>query len=115
MPRFSTGEQFPGWPITVRNDDNDGRRPAAWLPELVIDGSDRAMVQVIAEADGEILYTTRVRGNRLQPHVFSEGSFTVKVGRDRPTSTSLTRLRAVTAKEAAGMKRIMPRTNLNRQ
>jgi hypothetical protein len=25
-PRFSTGEQFPGWPITVRTDDNDGRK-----------------------------------------------------------------------------------------
>ena len=40
-PRFSQGEQFPGWPITVRNDDNDGRRPVAWLPELIIEGAER--------------------------------------------------------------------------
>lgn len=106
MPRFSTGEQFPGWPITVRNDDNDGRRPFAWLPELLIDGANRAVVQVIAEADREILYSVRVRGNRFQPHVFSQGSFTVKVGRDRPTGASLTGLRAVAAKDAAGTKRI---------
>ena len=106
MPRFSNGEQFPGWPITVRNDDNDGRRPVAWLPELVVEGSGRLVVQVVAEADREILYSVRVRGNRFQPHVFSHGSFTVKVGRDSPTGASLTGLRSVAAKDVAGTKTI---------
>ena len=36
-PRFSDAKdgdkaQFPGWPITVAMADNDGRKPAAWLP-----------------------------------------------------------------------------------
>jgi hypothetical protein len=106
MPRFSNGEQFPGWPITVRNDDNDGRRPVAWLPEFVVEGSGRLVVQVVAEADREILYSVRVRGNRFQPHVFSHGSFTVKVGRDSPTGASLTGLRSVAAKDVAGTKTI---------
>lgn len=104
-PRFSQGEQFPGWPITVRNDDNDGRRPMAWLPELVIEGADRPVVQVIAEADDEILYSVRARSNRFQPHVYSRGSFTVKVGRDRPDGTTLAGLQA-SAKEAAGTRAI---------
>jgi hypothetical protein len=101
-PRFSQGEQFPGWPITVRNDDNDGRQPVAWLPELVMSGGDRAVVQVIDELDGEILYSHRVRGGRFQPPVFSRGSFTVKVGRDRPDRAALTALKASVTKEAAG-------------
>jgi len=105
-PRFSQGEQFPGWPITVRNDDNDGRRPVAWLPELVIESADRFVVQVIAEAGGEILYSVRVRGNRFQPHVYSRGSFTVKVGRNRPDGASLAGLTASASKDAAGTKRI---------
>jgi 3',5'-cyclic AMP phosphodiesterase CpdA len=105
-PRFSQGEQFPGWPITVRNDDNDGRRPVAWLPELVIDGADRSVVQVIAEPGGEILYSVRVRGNRFQPHVYSQGSFTVKAGRNRPDGASLTGLTASASTDAAGTKRI---------
>ncbi|MGI8672381.1 MAG: hypothetical protein ACR2LU_07210 [Luteitalea sp.] len=100
-PRFSGGEQFPGWPITIRSDDNDGRRPVAWLPELLIEGSDRCVVQVIAEADGEILYSRRVRGNRFTPPVYADGVFTVKVGRDRPDGTVLTGLRA-TLGEAPG-------------
>jgi 3',5'-cyclic AMP phosphodiesterase CpdA len=105
-PRFSQGEQFPGWPITVRNDDNDGRRPVAWLPELIFDGIERPVVQVIAEATGEMLYTIRVRGNRVQLHVYSPGSFTVKVGRNRPDGISLTGLKASASAAAAGTQRI---------
>jgi len=105
-PRFSQGEQFPGWPITVRNDDNDGRRPVAWLPELVIEGDDRSVVQVIADAGGEILYSVRVRGNRFQPHVYSRGSFTVKVGQNRPDGAMLAGLTASTSRDAAGTKRV---------
>jgi hypothetical protein len=105
-PRFSQGEQFPGWPIIVRNDDNDGRRPVAWLPELVIEGADRSVVQVIAEGSGEVLYFVRVHGNRYQPHVYSQGSFTVKVGRDRPDCVSLAGLTASASRVASGTKTI---------
>jgi hypothetical protein len=105
-PRFSQGEQFSGWPITVRNDDNDGRRTVAWLPELVVEGTDRPVVQVIAESDGEVLYSTRARGSRFQPPVYSQGLFTVKVGRDRPDGTSLSGLKASTGRRAAGTKQI---------
>ena len=101
-PRFSQGEQFPGWPLTVRIEDNDGRRPVAWLPELIVEGVENPVVQVIAEASGEILYTLRVRGNRFQPHVYSQGSFTVKVGRNRPDGHSLGGLKASATKAAAG-------------
>ena len=105
-PRFSRGEQFPGWPVTVRNDDNDGRRPVAWLPALVIEGAGRPVVQVIAESTGEILYTIRLKDHRFQPHVFSQGSFTVKIGRDRPDAVSLRGLKASSTSDAAGMKNI---------
>jgi len=49
-------------------------------------------VQVINETNGEILYTTRVVGDRFQPPVFSSGSFTVQVGRNRPDGPKLTAL-----------------------
>jgi hypothetical protein len=93
-PRFAdvkSGDraQFPGWPITVDADQNDGRKPVAWLPELVFEGSVNPVVQVLDEKSGEILYTTRVVGNRFQPPVFSAGSFTVKAGRNRPDGPKL--------------------------
>jgi hypothetical protein len=110
-PRFSQGEQFPGWPITIRADDNDGRQPVGWLPELIIEGTAHPVVQAIAEASGEILYTIRVRGNRFRPRVYSLGSFTVKVGRNRPDGLSLTALKAFASANAAGTRKIvLPRS-----
>ena len=105
-PRFSQGEQFPGWPITVRIDDNDGRRQVAWLPELVVEGAGRPVVQVIDDATGDILYTIRARSRRFQPPVYSLGTFTVKAGRDRPDAVSLTGLTASADRTAAGRKTI---------
>ena len=60
----------------------------AWLPELIIEGTERPVVQVIAEASGEILYTIRVRGNRFQPHVYFAGLVHGE-GRTRPAGWRL--------------------------
>ncbi len=96
-PRFPQGRdgtrtQFPGWPVTVSLNDNDGRMPSGHLPELVFEGVDRPVVQVLAEADGEVLYTLRLRGNRFRPPVFGSGKYTVKAGRDRPDGKTLSGL-----------------------
>jgi len=74
--------QFPGWSITVAMADNDGRKPVAWLPELVFAGAANPVVQVIEERTGDILYTARVSGDRFQPAVYAPGTYTVRVGRD---------------------------------
>lgn len=89
--------QFPGWPITVRVADNDGRKPVAWLPRLrFVDGDDNVVrdrvVQVVAEATGEVLYTVRARGETFEPVVYAPGSYTVRVGHDRPDGVALTGL-----------------------
>ncbi|MBA4065631.1 MAG: hypothetical protein C0501_18330 [Isosphaera sp.] len=98
-PRFSDpakgdGGQFPGWPVAVAADDNDGRKPVAWLPELVVTGADHPVVQVTDEASGEVLYCARAPGARYQPAVFAPGKYTVRVGRDRPDGRTLTGLEA---------------------
>ncbi|MEZ5302999.1 MAG: hypothetical protein R3F11_20515 [Verrucomicrobiales bacterium] len=110
-PRFADAKdgdkaQFPGWPITIRMEDNDGRKPAAWLPELTIGGADNPVVQVIEEKSGEILYTARIRGNKFQPHVFAEGTYTVKVGKDGPGGATLNGIEAKADKGAAGSREV---------
>ncbi len=80
--------QYPGWPVTVRMADNDGRRPVGHLRELHFQGLSDPVVQVVREADGEILYTRRIQGRRFRPPVFAAGTYTVKAGRDRPTEWS---------------------------
>ena len=105
-PRFADAKQgdkaqFPGWPMTVSMDENDGRKPVAWLPELVITGAENPVVQVIEEKTGEILYTIRPGSNRFRPRVYARGTYTVKIGRDKPDGKTLTALEAV-EQSAAG-------------
>ena len=96
-PRFGDARrgdeaQFPGWPITVAMDANDGRKVAGYLPELVFEGGANPVVQVIEEGTGDILYTVRARGGRFRPRVYSAGKHTAKIGRDRPDGQTLTNL-----------------------
>ncbi len=105
-PRFGE-RQFAGWPITVRSEDNDGRTPKAWLPECVFEGVTDPVVQVVAEADGEVLYTIRVRGDRFQPPVFAAaGAFTLRVGADRPDGATVAGLEPSADRRAAGVRRV---------
>lgn len=106
-PRFSNAAegdkaQFPGWPITIAMQDNDGRKPLAWLPVLKFEGQSDPVVQVADESSDQVLYTIRVQGNSFQPPVFHEGgTYTIKVGKDKPNAQTLTGVRSQ-AKAAAG-------------
>ncbi len=75
--------QFPGWPMTFKMADNDGRRVFGKLPEVSVDGLSRPVVQVIEEDSGEILYTVRAPAGFESP-VYAPGRYTVKVGANRP-------------------------------
>ncbi len=72
--------QYPGWPKTIRQTDNYGRKAAAYLPTLKISGMEDPVVQVIDESDGQIVYTLRIKGREFRPKVFRKGKYTVKVG-----------------------------------
>lgn len=96
-PRFSDASkgdagQFPGWPQTFRLQDNDGRKPTGTLPavDLSLTG-DRAVVQVIHEQTGETVYFRRLHHvSSFTPPVFADGTYTVKIGVDRPDARTLT-------------------------
>lgn len=100
-PRFSDGKtQFPGWPITVPMDGNDGRKVTGYLPELKFEGSTHPVVQVIAEATGDILYTVRVQGTSFRPRVYAAGKYSIKAGNDRPERIVMEGVEAKPAAEA---------------
>lgn len=73
-------KQYPGWPKTVKQLDNYGRQPVAYLPTLRVSGTEDPVVQVIDEADGQIVYTLRIKGRQFRPQVFRQGTYTIKVG-----------------------------------
>ena len=73
-------KQYPGWPITIDQENNYGRKAAAYLPTLKVIGAEDPVVQVIDEADNSVVYTLRIKGASFRPKVFKEGLYTVKVG-----------------------------------
>ncbi len=80
--------QYPGWPITFKMEENDGRKVFGHLPTIRVTDFEDPVVQVAREEDGEILYTMRIKGSEFRPGVYGPGSYTVKVGRDRPDGWS---------------------------
>ncbi len=96
-PRFakvSDGDkaQYPGWPVTISLESNDGRKRTGYLPELIFPHNQRPVVEVVHEGSNEVLYCIRVSTNRFRPPVYTAGSHTVRIGRDRPTEKVLTNL-----------------------
>ena len=93
-PRFvdvkaADAKQFAGWPITFNMKNNDGRQPVGYLPKLIFDGLSSPVVQVKSQADDEVLYTVRIKGNEFRPPVYAQGKYEVKVGPDQPDESSL--------------------------
>jgi alkaline phosphatase D len=87
-------EQYLGFPITITQEDNYGRKAKAYLPTLQIKGQTDPVVQVIHEDSKEIVYTLRIKGNTFRPKVFEEGTYTVKVG-EGTSSTTLQGVKAI--------------------
>lgn len=76
----SGAKQYPGWPKRIKQEDNYGRKPSAYLPELQVKGMIDPVVQIIDEKNNEIVYTIRINGKSYRPKVFNKGSYTIKVG-----------------------------------
>jgi len=94
-----TGGQYEGWPKTIGQLDNYGRKAAAWLPALEVKGMANPVVQIIDEATGEIVYTLRIAGTSFRPKVFKQGAYTVKVGEQPDRMKTLQGIEALPASE----------------
>ncbi|MCD6304364.1 MAG: hypothetical protein J7M21_05310 [Planctomycetes bacterium] len=87
-------KQFAGWPLVFDQLDNYGRKAAAYLPTLEIAGRTNPVVQVVDEADGQVVYTLRINGTTFRPKVFHAGSYTIHVGQGARRKT-LTHVRSL--------------------
>ena len=75
------GKPWPGWPVTLKLEDLDGRRPVAWLPDLKITGEANPVVQIIDQNSGEMVKITRPRNGAYRPGVFvAKAMYTLRVG-----------------------------------
>lgn len=89
------GTQFPGWPVIVRQLDNYGRTPVAYLPEVTIRGVEKPLVEVVEERSGEVLYGYRLPAPTWRPHTFAEGAHTLRVS--DPETNRAKELKGLTA------------------
>ncbi len=78
---------YPGWPRTIDQTDNYGRKPIAYLPTIKVKGQRAPVVQIVDESDGSIVYTIRIKGSTFKPKVFREGAYTVRIGEGRTQKT----------------------------
>lgn len=73
-------ELMPGWPVVIRQIENDGRKPAGYLPLLKFSGMENPVVQVVDERTGEAVYCYRISGTELRPPVFRSGIYSIRCG-----------------------------------
>lgn len=96
-PRFidvtdKGAKQFPGWPVSITAQDNDGRKVVGHLPLLKFENVLSPVVQVVNEDTEEVLYTIRANGDSFLAPVYQPGNYTVKIGRDQPNQTVIRQL-----------------------
>ncbi len=77
-PFLSQGEEFPGWPLTVHQRENDGRTPLGYLPELRLNRAS-VVVKVVSENTNELVSTFRTEDKSIRLPVFKKGTYTVIV------------------------------------
>ena len=101
-------KQYPGWPVTVTQADNYGRKAKAWLPKLTIAGKADPVVQIIDEATKKTVYTIRIKGNTVQPKVFKAGTYTILVGEGKSLRSHACAVRTLIPAAAAAASRLFP-------
>ena len=87
------GDMFPGWPKTISMVENYGRKASGYLPTITVKGMSDPVVQIMDEANKDVVYTLRIKGNSFRPKVFRDGKYTVKVG--EPGTDQLRVLRGI--------------------
>lgn len=87
-------KQYPGWPRTIAQENNYGRKAAGRLPTVNVTGMTNPVAQVIDEATGEIVYTIRMNGSSFTPKVFAEGTYTLKIGEQPGRMKTISNLKA---------------------
>jgi hypothetical protein len=90
-PEFpQTGGQYPDWPITIAQTDNDGRTPTGYLKTIDTQSEKNAVIRVFDESNNSLVYAMRIRGNLFRPPVYKNSStyrIELSYGDDPPSET----------------------------
>lgn len=71
--------QYDGWPLTITQKENYGRKAVGYLQTLNLEGVENPLVSVINETTGELEYSLPVNSKTFQPKVFSKDNYRVEI------------------------------------
>tara|TARA_R110002049_G_scaffold238784_2_gene411862 strand:- start:2127 stop:4742 length:2616 start_codon:yes stop_codon:yes gene_type:complete len=77
-PSKGASSQLPGWPITIKQEDNYGRKAVAWLPTLKVTGATSPLISIF-NTHKELVYCIKMATDTFMPKVFAEGKYTIVV------------------------------------
>ncbi|MFT7617956.1 MAG: alkaline phosphatase D [Planctomycetota bacterium] len=81
-PRYAIpgqDNQYPGWPMTISQQDNYARKPTGYLPMMTITGMNNPVLRIFDES-GVLVYAYRLEKKQIRPPVFADGNYTVEIG-----------------------------------
>ncbi len=73
-------KQYAGFPVTIKQEDNYGKKAHAFLPSINVSGKINPRIQIRDDSTGEIVYTLRINGTSFRPKVFKSGIYIIIVG-----------------------------------
>lgn len=78
-PEKNPTGQYEGWPNTINQEDNYGKKVAGFLHLLDLHNIYHPVVRVINDRNGEIEYSLPGNRKSFRPKVFEKGKYTVKI------------------------------------
>ena len=80
LPNSKDAKQYPGWPVKINQLDNYMIKAPYALPRIKVPDMKNAVVQVVQESTGEIIYTIRLAGYVFKPPIMEKGLYSFSVG-----------------------------------
>ena len=94
--------QYPGWPVTIDQDDNYGRDAEGFLPPFAITGLTDPVVTIVSETTQDTLYTVRISGQSFRAKVFdASDTYSAYIGDQENQTVHLTSLSVARGEEVA--------------
>ncbi len=72
-------DEFPGWPFKISQFDNLGQGANNVLPEITVNMPNQ-VIQIWNQKTGELENVYRMKGDKIQPHLFDPGTYRIIVG-----------------------------------
>jgi len=93
-PESDEAFQYPGWPVTIHQEDNYARAAAGYLPPFHITGLAEPVITIIDETSQDTLYTVRIHGQRYRAKVFeATHTYSAHIGDQGANHQHLSQLR----------------------